>query len=131
MLLKKNSKFYVLKNLTALNVSFVLLYAASNCIISIQAVLNQAEGLGTISQTVTFASNILTALILPQLIRELLGFKLALVLGELLVMAYVAVQIYPTWFTFIPSNLFFSNFISPKHLKKCIFFLHLDFHLNP
>jgi hypothetical protein len=102
-----SQKGYIIKNFIAINVSFVLLYSASNCVTSIQSIINQDEGLGTASQSVNFAANILTALVFPQLIRDLLGFKLALTFGEFLALTYVIVQIYPTWLTFIPSKIFF------------------------
>jgi hypothetical protein len=97
-------KAYIIKNFIAINVSFVLVHAATNCVNSIQSIVNQDENLGTISQSVNFAFNIVTSLVLPQLIRELFGFKLALAFGEFLALTYVIVQIYPSWFTFIPSE---------------------------
>ena len=100
--MKLSPKATAAKNFMAITTGFVLLFAASNCITSIQSIVNQNQSLGTISQSVTFACSILTALILPQLIRESLGFKLAFMLGEFLMLSYVAVQIYPSWFSFIP-----------------------------
>jgi hypothetical protein len=93
---------YIIKNLVAINVSFVLLYSAVNCVTSIQSIVNQDESLGTTSQSVYSAASVLTALVFPQFIRVLFGFKLALAIGEFLSLTYVIVQIYPSWFTFIP-----------------------------
>jgi hypothetical protein len=105
-------KGYIIKNFLAINVAFVLLYSAANCVTSIQSIINQDEGLGTTSQSINSAVNILTALVIPQLIRDLLGFKLALTLGEFLALTYVIVQIYPSWFTFIPSESFSNEILS-------------------
>ena len=94
---------YILKNFLVLNVAFVLLYAAVNCIGSLQSVVNQNASLGTTSQSVNFAVNLLTCLVIPQVFIELMGFKLALALGQFLNMTWIIVQIYPDWITFMPS----------------------------
>jgi hypothetical protein len=110
-------KAYLIKNFIAINVSFVLVYSAVNCVASIQSIVNQDENLGTTSQSVNFAFNILTSLVLPQIIRELFGFKLGLALGQFLALTYVVVQIYPTWLTLIPSMYCcFPIYLSFQHL---------------
>lgn len=98
------TKRSILKNVVVLNLSFVLSYAAGNCVNSIQSIVNQSQSMGTISQSISFASNILTSLVIPQFICDLIGFKLTLALGELFNLCFVVVQIYPTWFTLAPSK---------------------------
>lgn len=96
-------KSRVLKNIGAIVFSFELLYASYNCIFSIQSIVNQSESLGTTSQSIVSGVNIVSSLVLPQLVCELIGFKYALCVGEFLIMCYVVVQIYPSWFTLVPS----------------------------
>jgi hypothetical protein len=97
----------IIKNFVAINVSFVLLFSAVNCTNSIQPIINQDGNLGTISQSVIYAVQILTSIVLPQVICELIGFKFALTVGEICLMSYILVQIYPSWYTFMPGK---SNF---------------------
>ena len=94
------------KNFIAIAASYVALFAAINSTASIQPVLNQDGNLGTTSQMVLFAVNVATSLVIPQAICDLVGFKFALALGEFFQLTYVALQIYPTWYTLIPSTIF-------------------------
>lgn len=112
MRMKLKERSTIIKNFVAINVSFVLLFAAVNCAASFQPILNQDGNLGTISQSITYAVQIVTSLVLPQVICELIGFKYALVLGELLHFTYISIQIYPKWFTLIPSTLFYNSILS-------------------
>jgi hypothetical protein len=103
-MLKLNKKQIIIKNFIAINVSFLLIFAAVNSTASIQPVLNQDGNLGTTSQMIIFCVQMLTSLVFPQLIIETLGFKIGLVLSEFLQLTYIAVQIYPKSFTLIPSS---------------------------
>ena len=103
-MIELSEKQAIIKNFIAINLSFLFLFAAVNSTASIQSVLNQDGNLGTISQMILFGVQILTSLVLPQLIIETLGFKIGLVLSELLQLAYIGIQIYPKSYTLIPSR---------------------------
>ena len=103
MKLKKDQR--IIKNFVTINVAFVLLFSAVNCTNSIQPIINFDQSLGTISQSIIYAVQILTSLVLPQVICELVGFKWALALGEILHLSYVLVQIEPNWYTFMPASV--------------------------
>lgn len=105
--LKLKEKPTVIKNFIAINVAFVLLFAAVNCAASFQPILNTDGNIGTISQSVTYGVQIITCIVLPQVLCELVGFKYGLILGEILHTTYISIQIYPKWFTLIPSNLIY------------------------
>jgi hypothetical protein len=94
----------IIKNLFAVNLSFVALFSAFNSTSSVQSVLNQEAGLGTTSQAIIFGSQLLTSLVLPQVISKTLGFKWAMTLGEFLILTYIAMQLYPRWSTIVPSK---------------------------
>jgi hypothetical protein len=103
--LSLNKRQRILKNFVAINVSFVLLFSAINCVNSIQPVINRVDSLGVISQSVIYAVQIVTSLVLPQVICELVGFKFTLMLGEILHLTYVIAQIEPSWFSFMPTSV--------------------------
>ena len=107
-MIKLTQKQIIIKNFLAINVSFLLLYAAVNSTASIQPVLNQDGNLGTISQMVSFGVQIFSSLVLPQLIIEAIGFKFGLALAEFLQLTYIGIQLYPKAYTLIPSSF---NFI--------------------
>ena len=104
-IIKLEDKQKIIKNFVAINVSFVLVFSAVNCTNSIQPIINRNQSLGTISQSIIYAVQILTSLVLPQVICEIIGFKFALALGELLHLTYILAQISPSWYTFIPTSV--------------------------
>ena len=105
MFAKLSKKQTIIKNFMAINISFLLLFAAFDSTSSVQPVLNQTASLGISSQMTVFGVQILTSLVIPNLITDAIGYKFGLALSEALLLCYVVVQLYPTWFTLIPGNL--------------------------
>ena len=99
-----NEKARIIKNLIAINASFLFIFASINSIASIQPVLNQHENLGVTSQTVIFAVQLITCLVFPMIVIEMLGFKWTMALGELFFLSYIVFQALPEWYTLIPSK---------------------------
>jgi hypothetical protein len=100
-----SKKWTIIKNYIAINLSFVLLFAAINSTGSIQPIINQDQNLGTTGQIVSFSVQMLTCLVLPQVVIELVGFKMALVIGEVLETTYIIIQIHLRWWTLIPASI--------------------------
>ncbi len=82
-MLKISDKQRVVKNFLSLTISYVLLFASVNSNGSVQAIFNQHEKLGTTSQMIQFLTEVLTTLVIPQLICETIGFKFSIILGQL------------------------------------------------
>ena len=99
------NKSLVLKNYLGFNASFAFLFAAINVASSIEPIVNQEQNLAGVSQIVNSSVQILSILVLPQVIIEVLGFKYAFILGEIFNTSYVAIQIYVRWYTLVPSKL--------------------------
>ena len=81
-MLKFSNKQRVLKNFLSLTISYVLLFASANSNASVQAIFNQRENLGTTTQMIQFLTEVITTLVIPQLICETMGFKFSLILGQ-------------------------------------------------
>ena len=96
---EKNS---LIKNLIAFSAVYLFLFAAVNSTISIQSVLNQNGGLGNLSSTVAFIFQLITCIVLPQFIVDLIGYKWTLVISEIAYTVYVSSNIYPKYFTMLP-----------------------------
>jgi hypothetical protein len=105
-MLELNQKQIVLKNFTAIVVSFVLIFAATNCNSAVQPIFNQAKNLGTTSQMLLFISQTLTTLVLPLVLCETIGFKLSLMLAEICHLCYICAQLMPSEYTLFPSKFF-------------------------
>ena len=100
--MKLSEKLTILKNFISLNVSFAFLYSATTCVASIESIINPDQNLGQTGQIFLFAVNIITCLVLPQVLIEQIGFKYTLMLAESLQSLYIIVQIYYRWYTVIP-----------------------------
>lgn len=99
-----NRKQTVLKNFTAIVVSFVLIFAAANCNSAVQPIFNQKKNLGTTSQMLLFISQTLTTLVLPLVLCETIGFKFSLILAEVCHLSYICAQLIPVEYTLFPSK---------------------------
>jgi hypothetical protein len=102
--IEKNTKPRVIKNLLALNTSFLLVFAAANGITSVQTILNSDGNLGIISQIIMFCVQIPLSLSFPTIIIEQIGFKYTMVVAEIGYTTYIATNAYPRYYTIIPSK---------------------------
>ena len=122
-----SKKATIIKNLIAINASFLFIFASINSVASIQPVLNQEENLGVTSQVVIFAVQTVTCLVFPSIVLEVLGFKWTMALAELFFLSYIGFQALPTWYSLMPSKkkldywLMTMEFFLEKRL-----FLHKD-----
>ena len=105
MVCRLSPKQSIIKNILAFDVSFMLIYAALNGLVSVQSVLNKDGGLGLLSLTVAFVTQILTCIVFPQAVVELAGFKGSLILSEICATLYVASNMYPIAHILLPGDL--------------------------
>jgi hypothetical protein len=117
--MKLSKKNTIVKNLIAINVSFFFVFSALNNVLSIQSVLNKDDNLGTAGQLTIFSIQLLSCLVIPQVLIDKLGFKWTLVLAQSTYAVYVAANSYPRWYTIIPS-------IIKQHFKiKILYFIFI------
>ena len=96
----------IIKNLISFSTVYLFMFSAVNTTLSIQSVLNQDKGLGTISSTVAFSVQLITCLVLPLFISDLIGFKWTLVISESCYLLYIASNFYPRYYTSLPGSAF-------------------------
>ena len=94
------------KNFIAYNLATILVFASYDTVASISSVLNQNESLGSTSQSIVYITQFFTALVLPQICIETIGFKYTLALSQLFHFFFFIANFYPTWTTLIPSRLY-------------------------
>jgi hypothetical protein len=85
----------IIKNLLVFYLSFLLIFAASNGVISVQSVLSPEANIGFYSQISIYSIQIPLSIIFPSIVIQLLGFKKSMVLGELGFTIYIAANAYP------------------------------------
>jgi len=117
-----SSRVNIIKNLIAINASFLFIFASINSVASIQPVLNQQENLGVTSQVVIFAVQTVTCLVFPSLVLEIFGFKWTMALAELFFLSYIGFQALPEWYTLMPSKNI--KIFTVKHVKIELFYIN-------
>lgn len=96
-------KKLVFKNLIIIGLSWMLLFTAYNSIANLQSSLNTDAGLGTVGLSVTYVAFILSCLLLPTILIKHFGIKWTIFLSQLTYILYVGLNIYPRYYTLIPS----------------------------
>jgi hypothetical protein len=100
-----SEKTRILKNLFALIFAFFSTFSAKNCITGIQSVLNEEDNLGLTQLCVGFSTQLVTSLVIPLVIVEIIGFKYSMTIAQMLYTILVVATAYPSWYTMIPAAM--------------------------
>ena len=95
----------IIKNILFLSFSFMINFFAFNGIQNLQSSINCEEGLGAASQTSIYIGIMIGSLFLPSISIQKLGLKWTLTLSILGYLSHALAQIYPTFYTLIPTAL--------------------------
>jgi hypothetical protein len=85
----------IIKNLLVFYLSFLLIFAASNGVISVQSVLSPEANIGFYSQISIYSIQIPLSIIFPSIIIQILGFKITMIIGEIGFTTYIVANAYP------------------------------------
>ena len=102
-------------------VSFMCAAACVSGLIS--PLIRQEPLLGSLAQMINYSVRIFTSLMVPQVIIEIFGFKYALVISELLQIAYLVTPIYVDWITIVPSENLLVEWRKIMPLKQKLIFM--------
>ena len=91
----------IIKNLLVFYLSFILIFAASNGVISVQSVLSPEANIGFYSQISIYSVQIPLSIIFPSILIQFIGFKKTMVIGEIGFTIYIAANAYPQLIIFI------------------------------
>ena len=115
---KLSDKMKAYKNLLAVSISFMLIIGAILTVQALQSSVNTKDGLGLTANAVAYATVVLTCFVGPSIV-ELIGTKYALISGYVLLLIYIILNYYPTWYTLIPASIF--NGIGQLLILSCTF----------
>ena len=101
---KFSDKTKAYKNLLAVSISCILIYAPFYLSIGLQSTVNAEDGLGLTSNAIAFVT-LAIACIIASSIVELIGTKYTLILGYIFLLLYVILNYYPTWYTLVPASI--------------------------
>lgn len=99
------SQFFVWRNLILICLSKFFFLVALFGINGIQSSVLKEGGIGLASLATSFAVQLSTSLILPQILINKIKFKWALVLSYFLQLFYIGFNAYPKWYTYLPGKL--------------------------
>nr|XP_061806424.1 protein unc-93 homolog A-like [Nerophis lumbriciformis] len=109
------------KNVLVVSLGFLSLFTAYGGLQSLQSSLNAEEGMGVASLSVIYASIIISSMFLPPLMIKNLGCKWTIVAGMACYVSYSFGNLYPGWYTLIPTSVILGLGGSPLWSAKCTY----------
>ena len=101
----KSARIRVYKNLLITGFSWIFLFTAYGGLALLQSSLNSDGGLGTASLSTIYVALIISCLVLPTTLIEKLGIKYTIVFSEITYILYIFANIYPKYYTLIPTAI--------------------------
>lgn len=101
----KRVKFIVYKNIFVIGSAWVFLFTAYTSISNLQSSLNSSGGLGTASLSTLYVALIISCIFIPTVLIDKIGTKWTIVLSQLTYILYMIANIYPTYYTLIPTAI--------------------------
>ncbi|XP_034999942.2 protein unc-93 homolog A [Hippoglossus stenolepis] len=109
------------KNVLVVSVGFLFLFTAYGGLQSLQSSLNAKDGMGVASLSVVYASIIVSSMFLPPIMIKNLGCKWTIVAGMVCYVSYSFGNLYPGWYTLIPTSVILGLGGSPLWSAKCTY----------
>lgn len=98
------SKLKIIKNQFIIGLAWIFQFTAYQSIANLQSSLNSSEGLGTASLSTIYVALVLSSLFVPPIMIRKLGLKWTIVVSQATYTLFIASNIYPSWYTSIPSK---------------------------
>ena len=115
------SKEKILKNLFVIGLAWIFLFTAFQAMANLQSSLNSDEGLGTASLSTIYVTLVVSCVFLPPLVCEKLGLKWAIVASQCMYLLYIAANVYPKYYTLLPSAVLLGIGAGPLWTAKCTY----------
>ncbi|AWP20367.1 putative protein unc-93 -like A-like [Scophthalmus maximus] len=109
------------KNILVVSIGFLFLFTAYGGLQSLQSSLNAEDGMGVVSLSVIYASIIVSSMFLPPIMIKNLGCKWTIVVSMACYVSYSFGNLYPGWYTLIPTSVVLGLGGSPLWSAKCTY----------
>lgn len=110
-----------LKNVLVVSIGFLSLFIAYGGLQSLQSSLNAEQGMGVASLSVIYASIIVSSMFLPPVMIKNLGCKWTIVVSMACYVSYSFGNLYPGWYTLMPTSVILGLGGSPLWSAKCTY----------
>ncbi|KAL0882970.1 hypothetical protein ABMA27_016462 [Loxostege sticticalis] len=118
---KPSERWRILKNVVVISLAFMVQFTAYFGAANLQSSINAEAGLGTASLAAVYAGLIFSNIFLPALVIKWFGTKWAIALSFVAYMPYIAAQLYPRFWTLIPTGLLLGLAGGPLWCAKCMY----------
>ena len=115
------SKEQIKKNLFVIGLAWIFLFTAFQAMANLQSSLNSDDGLGTASLSTIYITLVISCVFLPPLVIDKLGLKWAIVASQFMYLLYLAANIYPKYYTLLPSAVVVGIGAGPLWTAKCTY----------
>ena len=115
------SKEQIKKNLFIIGLAWIFLFTAFQAMANLQSSLNSDDGLGTASLSTIYITLVISCAFLPPLVIDRLGLKWSIVASQFMYLLYLAANIYPKYYTLLPSAVVVGIGAGPLWTAKCTY----------
>lgn len=119
--LSRGEKWRILKNIGTVSVAFMVQFTAFQGTANLQSSINAAEGLGTVSLSAIYAALIISCIFVPTFLIKRLTVKWTLCVSMLCYAPYIALQIYPRFYTLVPAGILAGLGAAPMWAAKATY----------
>ncbi|XP_049809193.1 UNC93-like protein [Schistocerca nitens] len=123
-----NLKMWMVKNMAALGLAFMVHYIAMKGANNLQSSVNAEGGLGTSALTAYYSAFIFSNAFLPVIIIRWLGCKWTMAAGILGYVPYMAAQFWPSFWTLVPGALLAGLSAGPLWCAQSTYLSHVTGH---
>eukprot|EP00064_Thunnus_orientalis_P021249 superscaffoldBa00006331_g21407 len=109
------------KNVLVVSIGFLSLFTAYGGLQSLQSSLNAEDGMGVASLSVIYGAIIVSSMFLPPIMIKNLGCKWTIVAGMACYVSYSVGNLYPGWYTLMPTSVILGLGGSPLWSAKCTY----------
>ncbi|XP_063297848.1 protein unc-93 homolog A-like [Pelobates fuscus] len=114
-------EIYHLKNILVIAFGYLLIYISFGGLQTLQSSLNSHGGLGVVSLSVIYGSQILSSVVFTPYVIRKLGCKWTVTISMCFYITYTLANFYPKWYTLIPTSVLVGLAGSPFWTAKCTY----------
>lgn len=118
----QKEKKRIMKNIILISLGFLMTFNAYQGLARLQSSLHRDEGMGVITQSVLYASLMISCFFLPTLIIHAIGHKWTIPLSFCGYITWMAANGYAVWGTMVTTSIIVGFAAAPLWTAQCAYF---------